>query len=110
MNFFDEKIINITFKTSNHHLQKSKLSVNTAALEVITKPDTYLDSFLPISTQYSSVFSSSKSTTCLLDPIPSRLLKEVFPLLGTSLLDIINSSLTSGYVSKTFKVAVIKPH
>ena len=41
---------------------------------------------------------SSKPSTCILDPIPTKLLKEVFPLINTSLLNIMNMSLLSGYV------------
>uniref|UniRef100_A0A8C1PJZ8 Reverse transcriptase domain-containing protein n=1 Tax=Cyprinus carpio TaxID=7962 RepID=A0A8C1PJZ8_CYPCA len=52
---------------------------------------------------------SSKPTTCMLDPIPSKLLKEVLPEAIDPLLTIINSSLSLGYVPKTFKLAVIKP-
>uniref|UniRef100_A0A8C2B7I6 Reverse transcriptase domain-containing protein n=1 Tax=Cyprinus carpio TaxID=7962 RepID=A0A8C2B7I6_CYPCA len=52
---------------------------------------------------------SSKPTTCMLDPIPSKLLKEVLPEVIDPLLTIINSSLLLGYVPKTFKLAVIKP-
>ncbi len=52
---------------------------------------------------------SSKPTTCMLDPIPSKLLKEVLPEVIDSLLAIINSSLSLGYVPKNFKLAVIKP-
>ncbi|KAI2653251.1 hypothetical protein H4Q32_006658 [Labeo rohita] len=52
---------------------------------------------------------SSKPTTCMLDPIPSRLLKEMLPDLIDPLLNIINSSLSLGYVPKTFKLAAIKP-
>jgi len=44
-----------------------------------------------------------------LDPIPTRLLKDVVPLIGSSLLDIINLSLITGHVLHSFKVAVIKP-
>ncbi len=43
----------------------------------------------------------------MLDPIPSKLLKEVLPEVIDPLLAIINSSL--GYVPKNFKLAVIKP-
>ncbi len=50
---------------------------------------------------------SAKPTTCMLDPIPSKLLKEVLPEVIDPLLAIINLSL--GYVPKTFKLAVIKP-
>ncbi len=50
---------------------------------------------------------SAKPTTCMLDPIPSKLLKEVLPEVIDPLLAIINLSL--GYVPKNFKLAVIKP-
>ncbi len=42
----------------------------------------------------------------LLDPIQSKLLKEVLPEVIDPLLAIINSSLSLGYVPKTFKLAV----
>ncbi len=44
----------------------------------------------------------------MLDPIPSKLLKEVLPEVIDPLLAIINSSLSLAYVPKTFKLAVIK--
>ncbi len=50
---------------------------------------------------------SAKPTTCMLDPIPSKLL--VLPEVIDPLLSIINSSLSLGYVPKNFKLAVIKP-
>ncbi len=40
----------------------------------------------------------------MLDPIPSKLLKEVLPEVI-----VINLSLSLGYVPKNFKLAVIKP-
>ncbi len=52
---------------------------------------------------------SFKTTTCILDPVPSKLLKEVLPEVIDPLLNIINSSLSLGYVPKTFKVAVNNP-
>ncbi len=53
---------------------------------------------------------SSKPTTCMLDPIPSKLLKELLPEVIDPLLAIINSSLSLGYVPKTFKLAVLLSH
>ncbi len=47
---------------------------------------------------------SSKPTTCMLDPIPSKLLKEVLPEVIDPLLAIINSSLSLGYVPKNLKI------
>ncbi len=52
---------------------------------------------------------SSKPTTCMLDSIPSKLLKVLLPEVIYPLLAVINSSLSLGYVPKTFKLAVIKP-
>ncbi len=51
---------------------------------------------------------SGKPTTYMLDPIPSKLLKEVFPEVIDALLANINSSFSLGYVPKTFKLPVIK--
>ncbi len=45
----------------------------------------------------------------MLDPIPSKLLKEVIPEVIDPLLAIINMSLSLGYVPKTFKLDVVKP-
>ncbi len=52
---------------------------------------------------------SAKPTICMLDPIPSKLLKEVLPEVIDPLSAIINLSLSLGYFPKTFKLAVIKP-
>jgi len=45
----------------------------------------------------------------MLDPIPTKLLKEMLLDVIDPLLNIINSSLLLGYVLKTFKLAMIKP-
>ncbi len=42
-------------------------------------------------------------TTCLLDPVPTKLLKELLPVAEEPLLNIINSSLTVGHVQKTIQ-------
>ncbi len=52
--------------------------------------------------------TASKPTTCLLDPVPTKLLKELLPVAEEPLLNIINSSLSLGHVPKPFKLAVIK--
>ncbi len=51
----------------------------------------------------------SKPTTCILDPVPTKLLKELSPVAEEPLLNIINSSLSLCHVPKPFKLAVIKP-
>ncbi|MEJ4486827.1 reverse transcriptase domain-containing protein, partial [Enterococcus faecium] len=59
--------------------------------------------------ELSSVVSHSKPSTCLLDPIPSKLFKDIFPIIGSVILDLVNTSLLTGYVPVSFKTAVIKP-
>jgi len=45
----------------------------------------------------------------MLDPIPPKLLKEMLTDFIDPLLNIINSSLSLGYVPKTCKLVIIKP-
>ncbi len=54
-----------------------------------------------------TLVKSAKPT--VVDPIPSKLLKEMLPEVIDPLLAIINSSLSLGYVPKAFKLTVIKP-
>ena len=111
MSFFNDKILTIREKI-NHLLPSTStdLSSNIGTIETAIKPNIYLDCFSPIDlSKLTSTISSSKPSTCLLDPIPTGLLKEVLPSISTSLLDLINLSLLTGYVPQSFKVAVIKP-
>ncbi|KAL0153340.1 hypothetical protein M9458_051336 [Cirrhinus mrigala] len=59
--------------------------------------------------ELNKLITVSKPTTCLLDPVPTKLLKELLPVAEEPLLNIINSSLSLGHVPKPFKLAVIKP-
>ncbi len=65
------------------------------------------EQFHPFSTigeeELYKLVKSVKPTTCMLDPIPSKLLKEVLPEVTDPLVAIINWSLSLGYVPKTFK-------
>ncbi len=74
-------------------------------------PEEQFHSFSTIGEEelYKLVKSAQPTTTCMLDPIPSKLLKEVLPEVIDPLLASINSSLSLGYAPKTFKLAVIKP-
>ncbi len=85
-------------------------SLNTGSLDSAVRPDIHLDCFAPIDLQQlTSAIISSRPTTCLLDPIPTKLLKEILPLLSTCLPDIIIPSLLTGNVPQSFKVDEIKP-
>ncbi len=69
-------------------------------------PEEQFHSFSTIGEEeFYKLVKSAKPTTCMLDPIPSKLLKEVLPEVIDPLLAIINSSLSLGYVPKTFKLS-----
>uniref|UniRef100_A0A8C7RA04 Reverse transcriptase domain-containing protein n=1 Tax=Oncorhynchus mykiss TaxID=8022 RepID=A0A8C7RA04_ONCMY len=55
------------------------------------------------------IIMASKPSSCIMEPIPTKLLKELLPVLGPPMLNIINSSLSTGCVPNSLKVAVIKP-
>ncbi len=59
--------------------------------------------------ELNKLITASKPTICLLDPVPTKLLKELLPVAEEPLLNIIDSSLSLGHVPKPFKLAVIKP-
>ncbi|XP_053301290.1 uncharacterized protein LOC128460231 [Pleuronectes platessa] len=111
MTFFNDKILTIRNKI-NHLLPSIGTNTlpTTEISETAENPTHYLDSFSLITRdQFTKLISGSKPTTCILDPIPTKLLKEILPLIDSSLLNIINLSLSSGYVPQSFKIAVIKP-
>ena len=103
---FNNKIILI--RDSILHFPDSSWA--TGIVEAVISPDRFLESFHPIDLHEPTItLSSSKSSTCILDPTPTRLLKEVLPLITNALLNIFNLSLVTGYVPQSFKVIVIKP-
>ncbi len=102
MNFFTDKIDNIRNTITN---VDSTASSNSASF-IIPKE---LLCFTTIGQEeLNKLITASKPTTCLLDPVPTKLLKEL-PVAEEPLLNIINSSLSLGHVPKPFKLAVIKP-
>ena len=111
MTFFNNKILTIRNRI-NHFLPSigTHTPSSTEISETAENPTNYLDSFSLITLdQLTKLISGSKPTTCILDPIPTKLLKEILPLINSTLLNTINLSLSSGYVPRSFKIAVIKP-
>lgn len=82
----------LTIKDKIHHLLPSAgsdLSPNTGSLYADPKPDIYLGCFPHIDLhQVTSKISASKPSTCLHSQLSC--LKNVLPLVSTSLLDMIN--------------------
>lgn len=50
----------------------------------------------------------NEKLTCLLDPTPTILFKEVFPLINIHILDLLNLSLKKKYGPQDSKVVIIK--
>ncbi len=97
MNFFNDKIDNIRNTITN---VDSTASSNSASF---TAPKEKLLCFTTIGQEeLNKLITASKPTTCLLDPVPTKLLTILY-------YNIINSSLSLGHVPKPFKLAVIKP-
>ncbi len=101
MNFFTDKIDNIRNTITNVDSTAS----STSASFIV--PKEILQCFTTIGQdELNKLITASKPTTCLLDPVPTKLLKELLPVAEVN---IINSSLSLGHVPKPFKLAVIKP-
>ncbi len=98
MNFFTEKIDNI----------RNTITKNTSASFITPKEK--LHCFTTIGQdELNKRITASKSTTCLFDPVPTKLLKELLPVAEEPLLNIINSTLSLVHIPKLFKLAVIMP-
>ncbi|XP_078139509.1 uncharacterized protein LOC144539314 [Centroberyx gerrardi] len=109
LNFFNHKIDSIRDEISNSlPTEGVDPSPNRALAPLETTA--VLSQFETVSLDiFSKLVLSSKSTTSLSDPLPAKLVKELLPILGPSLLNIINTSLSSGIVPSSFKSAIIKP-
>ena len=69
-----------------------------------------LTSFQPLSRDsISKIIKSSKSTTCLLDPLPSKIIKENCHIFTPAISKIVNNSLSSAHFYDDWKSAVVTP-
>ncbi len=100
MNFFTDKIDNIRNTITN----VGSMASSTSALFIAPKEKLHIGR-----EELNKLITAPKPITCLLDPVPTKLLKELSPIAEEPLLSIINSSLSLGHVPKPFKLAVIKP-
>ncbi len=104
MNFFTDKIDNIRNTITNVDSTASSTSASFIA------PKEKRHCFTTIGQdELNKLITASKPTTCLLDPVPTKLLKELLPVAEEPILNIINSSLSLCHAPKPFKLAVIKP-
>ncbi len=106
-------INNFTYKIDTIRDQIVTMRLSATVSHQIVQYRSHEEQFHSFSTigeeELYKLVKSSKPTTCILDPIQSKLLKEVLPEVIDPLLAIINLSLSLGYVPKTFKLGVINP-
>lgn len=102
--FFQSKIDSIYTSLST---PPPSLVTSLAPPPPITSP---LSKFSPISEDdLIKIITSMKSSTCILDPIPSSLVKHGLPTISPIITRIVNSSLRSSTVPPSLKLAAITP-
>ena len=108
MNFIN-KIVNIRDQIYHVQLTPGITLVSTATLESAVSAGSYLGCFFPIDIYELSSVVSHSVISVLLDPIPYKVFKEVLPIIGSVISDLVYASLLTGYVPRAFKIAVNKP-
>ena len=84
--------------------------INHPPYSPTTKDTPKLSTFEPLNQDsISKLIKSSKATTCLLDPIPTKLLKENAKIISPAITKISNTSLTAGSFFEEWKTAVVTP-
>ena len=98
--FFDEKIAKI----------RNGFSSSVAEFEPVVDMPPCLHAFSPVTEEeVKKLIMSGNSKSCMLDPIPTTLLKASIDILTPVLTKIINMSLTTSQVPSKFKLAVVFP-
>ena len=80
-------------------------------IKILAPPGTHnLSNIQPITLpELQKIVLSTLSKNCVLDPIPTALLKQILPSIVALIADIINTSLRDGIVLESFKRALVKP-
>lgn len=102
-NFFAQKILRIRNEldtmedTTNGHAEITSVAPSFHSFNLLTEDDVH------------KLITSSKATTCCLDPIPTSVLLSCIDPLLPVITNIINTSLESGCFPEAWKEAVIRP-
>ena len=66
--------------------------------------------FEPVTDEFVlKIINSAPAKSCELDPFPTRLLYENLDILLLTITNIINTSLTTGFIPRDLKTAIVKP-
>ena len=113
INFYNNKIATIREKMNNFLSSPNTVEAPSTCIKTTSetpiRSGVFPESFTTTDKERIFLISSSKSSTCPLDHIPTNLLKHALPLIYETSIRIINNALTSGYVPQSFKITVIKP-
>ena len=97
------------FKTKIDKITDSFTPVDTTCDTNCTEIPIF-SAFQPLSLeQTKTLIRSSASKSCILDPLPTFLVKSCVEELGPVIMDIVNRSLTTGYMPELFKSAIVTP-
>lgn len=76
----------------------------------VCSPLSTFNSFSSVTTSYVlKIISKMSSSTCILDPIPTNLIKECLDVFSPLISNLVNSSLTTGLVPSELKLAAVFP-
>jgi len=104
-NFFVKKIENIR---ANICLDRNVRVIKSSVTK--SKSNTTLDAFDKADeNEIKKIILNANNSTCQLDPIPTSVLKQSLDILLPVITKLINSSLSSGIVPRSFKHALVKP-
>ena len=104
----------VSFFTYKIETIRNELNINVNSQTItVDDMDTILEksltNMLPASREeVRSILKSAPNKSCELDPIPTWLLKSSIDELLPIITDIMNASITSGYVPKSFKSALVR--
>ena len=103
-NYFIEKIAKICSDLIGKHQQLPPY------IKILAPPGTHnLSNFQLITLpKLQKLVLSTPNKNCMLDPIPTALLKQILPSIVALIADIINTSLRDGMVPESFKRALVK--
>ncbi|XP_072571304.1 uncharacterized protein [Paramormyrops kingsleyae] len=107
MNFFRDKIITIRSLLSS---PPSPSATFTTLSESLPGPSRPLRHFSTVTLQeVEAIITKMKPSTCVLDPLPTVLVKSHLAILSPLITQVINLSLQAGHVPPALKNAVIRP-
>ena len=107
----DEEMANEFADYFMNKIQSIRDSLDTSS-KYLASPGNILNfsAFEPLSaSEVTKIIFGMKTKTFEMDPIPTKLLKEIIPSVIEPITNIVNTSLQQGIFSKHWKVAVIRP-